>query len=209
MRVALTFDDGPNTSITPQVLDLLEEHRIVGTFFLIASNITPESAEVVRRARSLGCDIENHSVTHGFMNQMPPEEIRREVSECSRSIAEITGRQPAFFRPPFIAVSQRLFDEVDLTFICGSGCEDWVPAVSAEDRARRTLANAKDGEIFLLHDMAGNVNTVEALKTIIPALKERGASFHTVADLFRSCGVSPVRGRLYSNVFQSGDRPDD
>ena len=41
MRIALTFDDGPNTSITPQVLDVLEEHEIVGTFFLIADNITP------------------------------------------------------------------------------------------------------------------------------------------------------------------------
>ena len=208
MRIALTFDDGPNTSITPQVLDLLGEYHIVGTFFLIANNITPESAEMVRRAQSLGCDIENHSVTHGFMDKMTPEEIRREVSECTRRIVEITGREPRFFRPPFIAVNQQLFDEIDLTFICGSGCEDWVPAVSAEERARRTLANAKDGEIILLHDMLWNINTVEALKTIIPALKDRGFTFHTVGGLFTSCGITPVRNRLYSNVFQTIDRPD-
>ena len=208
MRIALTFDDGPNTSITPQVLDLLEVHQIVGTFFLIAGNITPESAEMVRRAQSLGCDIENHSVTHGFMDKMTPEVIRSEVAECTRQIAAITGRTPAFFRPPYIAVNQQLFDNVDLTFICGSGCEDWVPAVSAEERARRTLANAKDGEIILLHDMTGNSNTVEALKTIIPALKDRGFTFHTVAGLFESCCVTPVRNRLYSNVFQTVDRPD-
>lgn len=208
MRIALTFDDGPNTSITPQVLDLLEEHRIVATFFLIANNITPESAEMVRRAQSLGCDIENHSVTHGFMDKMTPEEIRREVAECTRQIVEITGRRPAFFRPPYIAVNQQLFDNVDLTFICGSGCEDWVPTVSAEERARRTLENAKDGEIVLLHDMLWNGNTVEALKTIIPGLKERGFTFYTVAGLFESCGVTPIRNRLYSNVFQTVDRPD-
>lgn len=207
MRIALTFDDGPNTSITPQVLDLLEAYQIPATFFLIAGNITPESAEMVRRARSLGCDIENHSVTHGFMDRMDPEQIRGEAAECSRRITEITGLAPSFFRPPYIAVNQALFDNVDLFFICGSGCEDWVPEVSAEDRARRTLANAKDGEIILLHDMPGNVNTVEALKTVIPALKARGFSFHTVSGLFDACGVSPVRGRLYSNVFQSGDRP--
>ena len=208
MRIALTFDDGPNTTITPQVLDLLEEHHIVGTFFLIANNITPESAQMVRRAQSLGCDIENHSVTHGFMDKMTPEEIHREVEECTRQIVEITGRTPAFFRPPFIALNQQLFDEVDLTFICGSGCEDWVPTVSAEERARRTLANAKDGEIVLLHDMLWNDNTVEALKAIIPALKERGFTFHTVDGLFKACGVTPVRNRLYSNVFQTIDRPD-
>ena len=208
MRIALTFDDGPNTSITPQVLDILEEHGIPGTFFLIARNISPESAEIVRRARKLGCDIENHSVTHGFMNQMTAEQIREEVAECTRKIVEITGQEPAFFRPPFIALNQTMFDSIGLTFICGSGCEDWVPAVSAEERARRTLANAKDGEIVLLHDMERNENTVEALKTIIPELKARGFTFHTVADLFSSCGVTPIRNRLYSNVFQTIDRPD-
>ena len=208
MRIALTFDDGPNTTITPQVLDILEKEEIVGTFFLIANNITPESAEMVRRARAMGCDIENHSVTHGFMDKMTAEEIRQEIAECTGRIVEITGRAPAFFRPPFIAVNQQLFDNVDLTFICGSGCEDWVPTVSAEERARRTLANAKDGEIVLLHDMQWNMNTVEALKTIIPELKKRGFTFHTVAGLFAECGVTPVRNRLYSNVFQTIDRPD-
>ena len=208
MRIALTFDDGPNTVITPQVLDILEEYGIVGTFFLIANNITPESAEMVRRAQKMGCDIENHSVTHGFMDKMTVEQIREEVAECTRQIVEITGRQPMFFRPPFISLSQEMFDNIDLTFICGSGCEDWVPTVSAEERARRTLENAKDGEIVLLHDMQWNMPTVEALKTIIPELKARGFTFHTVADLFRSCGVTPVRNRLYSNVFQTIDRPD-
>ena len=106
------------------------------------------------------------------------------------------------FRP------ERYHQTIRLTFICGSGCEDWVPSVSAEERARRTLANAKDGEIILLHDMQWNVNTVEALKTIIPELKERGFTFHTVAGLFRDCGITPVRNRLYSNVFQTIDRPD-
>lgn len=208
MRIALTFDDGPNTSITPQVLDVLEKKGIVGTFFLIANNITPESAEMVRRAQSMGCEIENHSVTHGFMDKMTAEEIREEIAECTRRIVEITGRTPAFFRPPFIAVNQQLFDNVDLTFICGSGCEDWVPTVSAEERARRTLANAKDGEIVLLHDMLCNINTVEALKMIIPELKKRGFTFHTVAGLFAECGITPIRNRLYSNVFQTIDRPD-
>ncbi len=208
MRIALTFDDGPNTTTTSHVLDLLEREGIAGTFFLIADNITPDSVKSVHRALAMGCDIENHSVTHSPMSQMTPEQIRQEVGECTRRIMEITGQEPSFFRPPFIAVSQPLFDHVDLTFICGSGCEDWVPTVSAEERARRTLENAKDGEIILLHDTEGNENTVEALKTIIPALKKRGFTFHTVAGLFKECGITPVRNRLYSNVFQTIDRPD-
>ncbi len=201
--IALTFDDGPNTVITPQVLDLLEEHGIVASFFLIAQNITPESAEVVRRAKKMGCDIENHTVTHTAMNEMTPEEIRAEVEACTGKIIEITGEAPKFFRPPFIAVSRALYDTVDMTVICGVGCEDWVPAVTAQERAERVLAAAEDGQIVLLHDMEWNQNTVDALKTIIPELKKRGFEFVTVSRLFELKNVTPRRGWLYSNALQT------
>ena len=200
--IALTFDDGPNTVITPQVLDILEETGAVGTFFLIAQDINRESAEMVRRAVAMGCDIENHSVTHSFMDEMSPEQIREEVKTCSEKITAITGRAPEFFRPPFIRVSQEMYDNIELTFICGAGCEDWVPEVSAQTRIERVLANAEDGQIVLLHDMEWNVNTVEALKTIVPELKKRGYRFVTCAQLFAEAGVTPVHGRLYSNVYQ-------
>ena len=206
--IALTFDDGPNTVVTPQVLDILEQEGIKASFFLIAQNITPESAEVVRRAKAMGCDIENHTVTHPFMDKLTVEEIRREVQECTDRIIEITGEAPKYFRPPFIALSQAMYDNIDLTFICGMGCEDWVPTVTAEERAERVLANAADGQIVLLHDMQWNQYTVEALKTIIPALKKRGYEFATVSELFEKKHVTPRHGWLYTNVLQetSDDR---
>ncbi len=201
--IALTFDDGPNTVITPQVLDLLEEHGILASFFLIARNITPESAEVVRRAKAMGCDIENHTVTHPFMDKLSLEEIRKEVDTCAEKIVAITGEEPKFFRPPFIAVSKEMYDNIDMTFICGAGCEDWIPTVTAQQRAERVLANAEDGQIVLLHDMQWNQNTVDALKTIIPELKKRGYEFVTVTQLFERKNVTPQRGWLYSNALQT------
>lgn len=206
MRIALSFDDGPNTSITPLVLDLLEEHGIRASFFLIADNITEASARVARRAFDMGCDIENHSRTHGFMDRMSPEQVREEIAFCTKKIVEITGVEPEYFRPPYIALNQALFDLVDLTFICGQGCEDWEPSVSADERIHRILGAAEDGQIVLLHDMPGNMNTVEALKTVIPELKKRGFEFVTVPELFRLSGVVPVRGRIYTNVYQTVDR---
>ena len=201
--ISLTFDDGPNTVITPQVLDILEKEGIVASFFLIAQNITPESADIVRRARAMGCDIENHTVTHPFMNKLSLEEILSEVRVCTEKIVEITGEAPEFFRPPFIAVNQEMYDNIDLTFICGQGCEDWVPEVTAEQRAERVLAAAEDGQIVLLHDMQWNQNTVEALKTIIPELKKRGYEFVTVPQLFELKNITPRRGWLYTNVLQT------
>ena len=201
--IALTFDDGPNTSVTPQVLDILESEGITASFFLIAQNITPASAEMVRRAKAMGCDIENHSVTHGFMNRMTAEQIREEVQTCTDRIIEITGEAPKFFRPPFIAVSKEMYDSIGLTFICGMGCEDWVPDVTAEERAARVLAAAEDGQIVLLHDMQGNQATVEALKTIIPELKKRGYRFVTVSRLFEEKRTVPQHGWLYTNALQT------
>ena len=205
-RIALTFDDGPNTETTPQVLDLLEEHGIPASFFLIADNINTASAEMVRRAVRMGCEIENHSTTHSFMSKLTPEQIHGEIANCTRMITELTGRPPRFFRPPYIDVSRTLFDEVGLTFICGSGCNDWIPETSVEERVRLMLENARDGELILLHDMAGNTNTVEALKTVIPELKKRDFCFVTCAQLFDECGIVPDHTYLYSNVFQTEPR---
>lgn len=207
MRVALTFDDGPNTEITPQVLDILEENGVTASFFLIAEAITPASARVARRAFDMGCEIDNHSLTHSYMASMDPQEIRREIRVCSEKITEITGQPPRFFRPPYIDVSPALFDAVDLTFICGVGCEDWVPQVPTEERIARLLRTARDGNIILLHDMPGNIATVEAIRTVIPEFKAWGFRFVTCGQLFHEAGVTPVRGRLYSNVWQQTDMP--
>lgn len=203
MLAALTFDDGPNTLITPQVLDILEENGITASFFLIGRNITPESARVARRAWEMGCEINNHSVNHGFMDRMTEEEIRREIDGCTEKIVEITGQKPAFFRPPFIAVNQTLYDAVDLTFICGVGCRDWEPPVTARERIDTLLSTVKDGDIILLHDMPGNTATVEAIRVVIPEWKKRGFRFVTCGQLFKEAGVTPVRGRLYSNVYDT------
>lgn len=206
MRIAFTFDDGPNTTITPQVLDILEENGIVASFFLIAANITEESAKVARRAFDMGCDINNHSLTHRFMSKMPREEIRREIDACTEKIVEITGQKPRFFRPPFIDVSPELYEAVGLPFICGVGCNDWIPTESAQSRIDTILRTARDGNLVLLHDMPGNVNTVEAIKTTIPVLKSWGFRFVTCAQMFDETGVTPKPGRLYSNVWQTEDR---
>lgn len=189
--IALTFDDGPNTVTTPRVLDVLEKYGAVGTFFLVGSNINELSAQAVKRACSLGCEIENHSLTHSDMTKMTAQEIADEIDETSRRVAEITGRQPQFFRPPYIAVNQTMVDTVKLPFIAGFGAEDWLDEVTARQRAEKVLAQARDGAVILLHDMEGNEQTVQALDIIIPALKEQGFRFVTVSQLFEQSGVTP------------------
>ena len=89
--IALTFDDGPNTDTTPLVLDKLEEHGIVASFFVIGNNITDESAEVMKRAYNMGCDIENHSQSHPDMTKMTAEEIKAEINFTSDKVKKAVG----------------------------------------------------------------------------------------------------------------------
>ena len=205
-RLALTFDDGPNTEITPQVLDILEENDATASFFLISDSVTEESAKAARRAYDMGCEINNHSKTHSQMGKMTAEEISTEIADCTEKIKAITGEAPRFFRPPYIDLSETLFDTVDLTFICGVGCQDWVPQVSAQERIDCLLNTVQDGDLILLHDMPGNVNTVEALRAVIPEWKKRGFRFVTCGQLFAEAGVKPLRGWSYSSVYQKEQR---
>ena len=76
-----------------------------------------------------------------------------------------------------------------MPFICGVGCNDWVQKVTVQQRIDNTLKQVKDGTIILLHDAAGNFQTVEALDTIIPSLIDEGYQFVTVSELFETKGI--------------------
>lgn len=200
--IALTFDDGPNSTTTNEVIDKLEKYGIVASFFLVGNNIDDESAKSVKRAYDLGCEIDNHSRTHSNMTELSAEEIKAEYDYTDGKVYEITGEHTKFFRPPYIAVHQIVFDNVDVPFIAGIGANDWEDRVTAEMRARMILKQAKDGDIILLHDAEGNSMTVEALDTIIPELQKQGYKFVTVTELFRAKGIEPDMEKVYTNVMQ-------
>ncbi len=197
--IALTFDDGPSTT-TSLVLDKLEEHGAVATFFLIGDNITDDKTDTVRRAVTLGCEIENHSKTHSDMTKLSEEEIKAEIDFTSEKITEITGREPRFFRPPYISTNDKMYTAIEPTFICGYGCNDYDSKVEVETRVEKTLAQAKDGAIILLHDSEGNIKTVQALDRLLTELEAQGYEFVTVGELFHAKGVEPQDYTMYSEV---------
>ena len=198
--LALSFDDGPNLTTESKMLDVLAKHDVPATFFLIGNNINEESAKNMKRALEQGCEIGNHSLTHPMMSMMDEEQVKAEIEATSGLIETITGQRPKLFRPPYINVKPEMYDWIDLTFICGKGCEDWEAAVGKEDRRDGILANAEPGAIYLLHDFEGNEATVEALDEAIPVLKEQGYVFVTVSQLFEKLKCTPDGHTMYSVV---------
>ena len=198
--ISLTFDDGPTPGITDQVLDILEENGIVASFFVIGNQINDDTQYLLKRAYDMGCTIENHSENHKSMPTLTEAEIIEEINTTTDKIVKVTGEMPEYFRPPYIDYDQKMYDNIDFFFICGYGCNDWEPAVTAQERIDMIMRDAAPGNIVLLHDMAGNVNTVEAIKYIIPALKEQGYEFVNIRDLFTLSGVKPAKNVTYMGV---------
>lgn len=199
--VALTFDDGPS-NVTERVLDILEAEGIPGTFFLIGQNVTPDKKPVLERQLALGCEICNHSFTHRPMSDMSPAEIHEEIDKTSDVIRDLVGIETRFFRPPYIALSDTLFANINMPFICGADSRDWDASTSAQDRTDRVLASVTDGSLVLMHDLMDNEKTLEALPAIIQGLREKGFSFVTASQIFDQKNVDPnVPHKIWSNVF--------
>lgn len=205
--IALTFDDGPNITTTNAVIDKLEKYEIVASFFVIGDNITGSAAEgsgrAMKRAYDMGCEIHNHSKTHSDMTKMTAEDIIAELEYTSDKVEEITGEPTRFFRPPYIAVNNTMFESTEMPFIAGVGANDWMDTVSAEDRAQKILEQSRDGGIILLHDAQGNSKTVDALDIIIPSLLDEGYTFVTMSELFEAKEITPTDGIIYSNTDQT------
>lgn len=201
--VALSFDDGPNTETTVQMLDILKKHKVKTSFFVIGNNINEESAKIMQRAHKEGHDIENHSRTHSAMPTLSADSMRAEIEYTSALVEHYVGERPQFFRPPYIALNRTMFDTIDLPFICGDGCNDWEADVTANDRVAKMELLARDGLIFLLHDFVGNSSTVEAVDRIIPILKAKGYTFVTVRKLFKKKKVKPASGIIYSDILNA------
>ena len=199
--VALTFDDGPS-NVTENVLDVLENEKIVGTFFLIGNQITENMIDTLKRELSLGCEIANHSYTHSDMSIMDEQVIKDEISKASALIKKYLNVEPKFFRPPYISLSDTMYASISLSFISGYGCEDWDSNVLADERIEKVLSQVKDGSIILLHDLENNHETVKALPVIIDKLRKDGYSFVTVSELFEKKNINPnVKNKIWSNVF--------
>lgn len=201
-QIALSFDDGPNTYTTPQILDILEEYDARASFFLIGKNINEESAEVVKRAHAMGCEMDSHSRNHYDMTELTAEEIKAEMQYVDEAVYEIIGEYPKFFRPPYLNVNDTMYETIGIPFITGYSSGDSSSEVTAQDVADKVLSQAKDGAIILMHDFDGNDKTVEALHTILPELESQGYEFVTIEELFESREETPLDDTCYAEVMR-------
>ncbi len=190
----LTYDDGPNPTTTPDLLDVLAREGVHATFFLIDRHVTEETAPIIRRMFAEGHAVALHSATRRYMLFSPPE-LARTLTGAADRIESLAGTRPCrAFRPHAGWRSGEMYAglrQIDYKLI-GWGWMlwdwNWFRARTADSIVARMASRVSPGDIIVMHGGDESAprkdqrQTVEATARLVPALRARGLSFGTVCQ---------------------------
>lgn len=206
--VALTFDDGPDGTCSDQLLDILEEHHALATFFEVGRNVAA-CPEPVSRMAEMGCEIGSHSNAHKDLSKLRKSTLLRDLDTADEAFAAAGVPVPTLVRPPYGAVNKTV------KFATGRAMVTWT--VDTEDWRSRDAQTVidyvknygdLDGEIILMHSIYES--TVEATAVLVPWLQEQGYQLVTVTELLAYYyGELPQPDHFYGyTYFVTHDRTD-
>jgi len=188
-KVALTFDDGPDTRFTPKVLDVLKANQVKATFFLLGSQASAYP-DVVQRIVREGHVIGNHSYSHANMPKLSVEKFQYQIERTENILQSQIGYAPKLIRPPYGAINEEQVQWVAshryMIVNWNVDSLDW-KSLKSDQVLQNIMRQTKPGSIILQHsggadtqDLSG---TVQALGPLISQLKAAGYSFVTVPEL--------------------------
>ena len=201
-QLALTFDDGPNPAITPQLLDLLDRHGARATFFLIGRFVRA-CPDIVREIAARGHTIGNHTETHPNLFWLSADRQHDELRRCQEAIASVVTTPPVLMRPPFglrnpfldrVAREVGLHRVVMWTLLPGDWREkpaDWLiqrmtPIAERAECVKRGGTQSSGGDVLCLHDGShlglngDRRRTLTALEHWLPRWLDLGLEFVTI-----------------------------
>ena len=190
--VYLTYDDGPNPTTTPDLLDVLAREQVQATFFLIDDHLTPQTAPIVRRIMAEGHAVGLHSDTRAYM-LMSADQLARTLTTAADRIEQMGGHRPCrAFRPHAGWRNGEMFAglrKIDYQLV-GWGWMlwdwNWMRPRTAESTFEHMESRASAGDIIVMHDGDESAptrdqrHTVEATARLIPVLRARGLRFGAV-----------------------------
>ena len=180
----MTFDDGPSEKLTPELLDLLAQHHIHATFFVIGENVV-RHPEILQRALREGHEIGSHSWSHPAFAKMADTKVRAELQKTDDAIKEAIGQRPILLRPPYGSITARQKQWINEEFgyriiLWDVDPLDW-KRPGPDVVASRILKQTRPGSIILSHDI--HPGTIKAMPETFTQLEAKGFKFVTVSEL--------------------------
>ncbi|GLZ46973.1 bi-functional transferase/deacetylase [Actinomycetospora sp. NBRC 106375] len=187
--VALTFDDGPDPTWTPRVLEVLQRHHVPATFFVVGSNAA-RHPELLREIRAAGSEVGLHTFTHPDLSDASGLRIDRELSETQLVLAGALGESSYLLRPPYSSTANAVTLDALHSFQA-AGADGYVTVLSDTDSrdwerpgvdaiVRNAVPANGAGGVVLMHDAGGDRSqTVAALDRLIPEMQAQGYRFAT------------------------------
>lgn len=187
-RIALTFDDGPDSRYTPELLDLLKTYGAKATFFVIAQKAS-DNPQLIQRIKDEGHTIAMHTWSHRIAWSNSPVRTKKEF-EKSLDVFRELGIPVRYFRPPwgtFNLCTYPIAAKYGLkTILWSLELYDWRQDTSASDIFRNLKNCCIPGDIILLHDSGGDEgaprHTLDAMKKFLPWCRERGFQLVNMED---------------------------
>ena len=197
--VALTYDDGPGDASETKILDCLEQNGAVATFFYTGTRAT-KRPDQIKRAKTLGCEMGNHSWNHPQLTKISPEAAQDQLTRTNDAVQAACGSAPTVFRPCYGATNDTVNSLAQMPVIMWSiDTLDWKTkdAQKTFDCIKTKADQGKlDGKIVLMHSI--HEPTAEATEIIVPWLKENGYQMVTVSELIKyKRGEDPQNGKVY------------
>ncbi|MBG9692459.1 deacetylase [Lysinibacillus sphaericus] len=181
-RVALTFDDGPDAKVTPQILATLQKYDAKATFFMVGRNV-PKNATIVKQIYDAGHEIGNHTSNHKKLTALSISGVRQEVNSTSKAIYAAIGQYPTVFRPPYGATNEQVRSVMTIPSILWSiDTLDWKHH-NPDKILAYVKASVKDGSIILMHDI--HQTTANGLDNVLLYLQKQGYEFVTVSEILQ------------------------
>lgn len=186
-EIALTFDDGPNSKGTPQVLDILKRYHVKATFFVLGKFIEKNSDLISREALE-GHSIGSHTYSHVKGTIVDQDRINLEFTKTDELIKEYSGKETKLFRPPFGYENWRFLSEAELlkyaVILWSLDVGDWNQRKTSKEIVDKIMRLSKNGTIVLLHD--GGLHreaVIDALPKVIVGLRAKGYRFVTIDEM--------------------------
>jgi probable sporulation protein (polysaccharide deacetylase family) len=186
-QIALMVNVAWGSEFIEHILKILHDNQVKATFFLDGSWLS-KNETIAQQIVASGHEIGNHAYSHPDMAALPATKQREQIVRTQEEIRKRLGVISQWFAPPsgsFNDVTVKLAKKQNMgTVLWTLDTVDW-RRPPKEQIIRRILPNAKNGALVLMHPTEP---TVEALRTLVPSLKEKGFQLVTVSEL-----LSPIR----------------